>query len=143
MTNDKIEAMKKRINELSSGDPTPLEIVKLIGMTEMLSIATGKRYKITRDGLREAPESESDTMTDGDKLSKIREITERALRSSDPINLYKANCIDEIAQILGVELEAEPPVEESEDKDQITLDDILNDPLFKKTRETSIKRLGY
>lgn len=126
MTDDKIEAMKKRINELSSGDPTPLEIVKLIGMTEMLSIATGKRYKITKDGLSEETESESDTITDGENLDKIKEITERALRSQDPINLYKACCINEIAEILGIE-EVKQDIKEQDDKDQITIDDIIKE----------------
>ena len=57
------------------------------------------------------------------KLYKIREITERALRSEDPINLYKARALDEIAEILGIELKA--PAEEPDNKDQITFDDII------------------
>lgn len=58
------------------------------------------------------------------KLDKIKTITERALRSSDPINLYKACCINEIAELLGVKFE--DPVEESDsNKDQITIDDII------------------
>ena len=57
------------------------------------------------------------------KLSKVKEITARALRSSDPINLYKACCINEIAELLGVKLE--DPVEESDSKGQITIDDII------------------
>jgi len=56
------------------------------------------------------------------KLDKIKTITERALRSSDPINLYKALCINEIAEVLGVK--APDPVE-TESKGQITFDDIL------------------
>lgn len=126
MTDDKIEAMKKRINELSSGDPTPLEIVKLIGMTEMLSIATGKRYKITKDGLSEETEYESDTITDGEKLDKIKEIVERALRSEDAINQYKAKSLEEIAEILGIEIK-EPEAEDTDNKDQITIDDIIKE----------------
>ena len=57
------------------------------------------------------------------KLYKIREITERALRSSDPINLYKALCITEIAEVLGVK--APDPAEETDKKGQITFDDII------------------
>ena len=57
------------------------------------------------------------------KLSKIQTITERALRSEDPINLYKARAFDEIAKILGIELKA--PAPESDSKDQLTFDDII------------------
>ena len=57
------------------------------------------------------------------KLDKIKTITERALRSSDPINLYKALCINEIAEILGVKVE--DPEEKKESKGQITIDDII------------------
>lgn len=65
-------------------------------------------------------------MTDKEKIDKIQEITERALRSSDPINLYKAQALEEIYKILGGELKA--PAEDSElDKDQVTFDDILEE----------------
>lgn len=57
------------------------------------------------------------------KLSKIQTITERALRSEDPINLYKARALEEIAKILGIELK--DPAPESDSKDQLTFDDIL------------------
>lgn len=57
------------------------------------------------------------------KLDKIKTITERALRSSDPINLYKALCINEIAEVLGVKVE--DPAEKTESKGQITFDDII------------------
>lgn len=57
------------------------------------------------------------------KLYKVKEITERALRSEDPINLYKARALDEIAEILGIELKA--PATESDSKDQITIYDII------------------
>ena len=57
------------------------------------------------------------------QLSKIREITARALRSSDPINLYKSCCINEIAELLGVKVE--DPAEKTESKGQITFDDII------------------
>ena len=56
------------------------------------------------------------------KLDKIKTITERALRSSDPINLYKALCIKEIAEVLGVKA---PDPAEIESKGQINFDDIL------------------
>ena len=56
------------------------------------------------------------------KLDKIKTITERALRSSDPINLYKALCIKEIAEVLGVKA---PDPAETESKGQITIDDII------------------
>ncbi len=56
------------------------------------------------------------------KLDKIKTITERALRSSDPINLYKALCINEIAEVLGVKA---PDPAETESKGQITIDDII------------------
>lgn len=58
-----------------------------------------------------------------DKIQKIKDITERALRSEDPINLYKARALDEIAKILDIKLEA--PAPESDSKDQITFDDII------------------
>lgn len=57
------------------------------------------------------------------KLDKIKTITERALRSSDPINLYKALCINEIAEVLGVRVT--DPAEKTESKGQITFDDII------------------
>ena len=56
------------------------------------------------------------------KLDKIKTITERALRSSDPINLYKALCIKEIAEVLGVKA---PDPADTESKGQITIDDII------------------
>ena len=56
-------------------------------------------------------------------IQKIREITERALRSSDPINLYKARSLEEIAEILGVKVD--DPAPDPNNKDQITFDDIL------------------
>lgn len=57
------------------------------------------------------------------KLSKIQTITERALRSEDPINLYKARALDDIAQLLGIKQEA--PAEQADSNDQLTFDDIL------------------
>ena len=57
------------------------------------------------------------------KLSKIQTITERALRSEDPINLYKARALEEIAKLLGIELKA--PAPETDSNTQITFDDII------------------
>lgn len=57
------------------------------------------------------------------KLDKIKTITERALKSEDPINLYKALCIKEIAEILGVKVK--DPAEAADSKGQITFDDII------------------
>ena len=68
------------------------------------------------------PDIFNTAIEDINKLRKIKEITERALRSSDPINLYKASCIKEIAEILGVKA---PAPAETESKGQITIDDII------------------
>ena len=57
-------------------------------------------------------------------LSKIKPIIERALRSSDAINSFKAKSIDEIAEILGVVIEDEEP---ESNENQITFDDILEE----------------
>ena len=64
-----IDDMKEAINKLSAGDPTPLEIVKLIGMTEMLSIATGKRYKITKGGLSAEDDPEAEEQDNKDQIT--------------------------------------------------------------------------
>lgn len=69
------------------------------------------------------PDIFNTAIEDINKLRKIKEITERALRSSDPINLYKALCINEIAEVLGVK--APDPADKTESKGQITFDDIL------------------
>lgn len=61
-----------------------------------------------------------------ENIQKIKEITERALRSSDPINLYKACCINEIAEILGVKVEDPAPAADNNDN-QITIDDIIEE----------------
>ena len=61
-----------------------------------------------------------------ENIQKIKEITERALRSSDPINLYKACCINEIAEILGVKLDEPAPAADNNDN-QITIDDIIEE----------------
>ena len=61
-----------------------------------------------------------------ENIQKIKEITERALRSSDPINLYKACCINEIAEILGLQLDEPDPAADNNDN-QITIDDIIEE----------------
>ena len=55
---------------------------------------------------------------------KIKKIVERALRSSDAINSFKAKSIEEIAEILGVVIEDEEP---ESNENQITFDDILEE----------------
>ena len=57
-----------------------------------------------------------------EELSKIKEITSRALRSQDPINIYKANCLEEIAKTLEIKVE---PEDKPNDSDQMTIDDII------------------
>ena len=79
-------------------------------------------FKLARTAI-ERDEEESE---ERDLISKIRVIVYRALLSSDPINLYKACCINEIAELLGVkpeELRNEEPVET--DNGQVTIDDII------------------
>ena len=56
------------------------------------------------------------------ELEKIREIVTRALKSQDPINLYKALCIDYIAELLNITIEPE-----SKPSEQITIDDLLKE----------------
>lgn len=60
-----------------------------------------------------------------DDIIKIKDITERALRSEDPINLYKARALEEISKILGIE--TAPPVTAPADNNQITFDDIIEE----------------
>lgn len=79
-------------------------------------------FKIARDAIERAEAEDEESS----KLSKIKEITERALRSSDPINLYKACCINEIAEILGVKLDEPDPAADNNDN-QITIDDIIEE----------------
>ena len=56
-------------------------------------------------------------------LQKVKDITARALRSEDPINLYKSLCLKEIAEALKIN--TAPPESQAEDKGQITFDDII------------------
>lgn len=55
-------------------------------------------------------------------LNKIREITARAVKSQDPINLYKALSINEIAKLLNIPVE---PEKKEDSNEQITIDEIL------------------
>ena len=72
-----IDDMKEAINKLNASEPSLLEVGRLIGMTEMLSLATGKRYKITKDGLsvEDDPEAEEpdnkDQITIDDMLKEV------------------------------------------------------------------------
>jgi hypothetical protein len=56
-------------------------------------------------------------------INRIKAITARALRSEDPINLYKARALEEIAKVLGIEIIA--PAPETTEQGQITIDDII------------------
>ena len=56
------------------------------------------------------------------KLEKIREIVTRAVKAQDPINLYKAISINDIAKLLNIPVE--PEIKENS-KEQITIDDII------------------
>ena len=76
-------------------------------------------FKLARTAI-ERDEEESEAR---DLISKIRVIVYRALLSSDPINLYKSCCINEIAELLGVKVE--DPAEKTETNGQITFDDII------------------
>lgn len=69
------------------------------------------------------PDIFDQTIEEINKLQRIKEITERALRSEDPINLYKARALEEIAKLLGIELKA--PAPETDSNTQITFDDII------------------
>lgn len=91
-------------------------------LMSVLICSTNLGYGIVIEGDR-AKEALNMAKEAINKLDKIQTITERALRSSDPINLYKALCINEIAEILGVKVE--DPAEKKEDKGQITFDDII------------------
>lgn len=55
-------------------------------------------------------------------LNKVREIVTRAVKSQDPINLYKALSINEIAKLLNIPVE---PEKKEDSNEQITIDDIL------------------
>lgn len=57
-----------------------------------------------------------------EQLDKITEIVTRGLKAQDPINLYKANCLNEIAEILEIKVE---PEDKPNDSDQMTIDDII------------------
>lgn len=62
-----------------------------------------------------------------DMISKIRTITERALKAEDPINLYKARALEEISKILGIETAPPTPDPADNNDNQITFDDIIEE----------------
>ena len=101
---------------------TDREALRLINNeTRLYSIAARADSKDTNViNMLEAHEIAKKAIED---LSKIKPIVERALRSSDAINSFKAKSIEEIAEILGVVIEEEPEAYEN----QITLDDILEE----------------
>lgn len=86
-------------------------------MTDVQAIATLLQAKSGRKDY-EAFDKGAEAIS---KLNRIQAITERALRSSDPINLYKARAIEDIAKLLGIEIKAP----ESDSKDQIKIEDII------------------
>jgi len=84
-------------------------------ITHLLYIESGGNPELFKDVIRQA-------IDEINTLEKIREITARAVKSQDPINLYKAICIKDIAELLGVKA---PDPAETESKGQITIDDII------------------
>lgn len=84
------------------------------------AIAQGKLSVADYIELKDAYSCAVDALND---INRIKTIVERALRSSDPINSYKAKSLDEIAAILGVKIE--DPADTGLDKEQITIDDII------------------
>lgn len=81
-------------------------------IAHLLQIKSGRRdYKVFDEAIDELY-----------KLEKIRQIVTRALKSQDPINLYKALSIKEIAELLNITIEPE-----SKPNEQITIDDLLKE----------------
>ena len=81
-------------------------------IAHLLQIKSGRRdYKVF-----------DETIDELYKLEKIRQIVTRALKSQDPINLYKALSINEIAELLNIAIEPE-----SKPNEQITIDDLLKE----------------
>jgi hypothetical protein len=104
------------------------ELYRLENGTELYDgVMTTPEYMKKRETLLKVISEVDEVYKLIEDLDKIKAITERALKSSDPINLYKSLCIKEIADILEIKItesEAEDPVK---DKDQITIDDILKE----------------
>jgi hypothetical protein len=84
-------------------------------ITHLLYIESGGNPEIFKDVIRQA-------IDEINTLEKIREIVTRAVKSQDPINLYKALSINEIARLLNIPVELEKKEDSNE---QITIDDIL------------------
>ena len=57
-------------------------------------------------------------------IAEIRQIAARALRSSDPSNLSKAQALDQIGAILS-QKEEDPDPEETGSGDQISFDELI------------------
>lgn len=84
-------------------------------ITHLLYIESGGNPELFKDVIRQA-------IDEINTLEKIREITARAVKSQDPINLYKALSINEIANLLNIPVE---PEKKEDSNEQITIDDIL------------------
>lgn len=84
-------------------------------ITHLLYIESGGNPELFKDVIRQA-------IDEINTLEKIREITARAVKSQDPINLYKALSINEIARLLNIPVE---PEKKEDSNEQITFDDIL------------------
>ena len=81
-------------------------------VAHLLAIKSGRKdYKVFDEVIEELY-----------KLNKIREIVTRAVKSQDPINLYKALSINEIAKLLNIPVE---PEKKEDSNEQITIDEIL------------------
>ncbi len=95
-------------------------------MTDQETIYLINRLKITQElggGKLEYIEAFEKTLDAFIKFEKIKEITARALRSEDPINLYKAKSLEEIARIL--EIDTTPKETAPDENNQVTFDDII------------------
>ena len=84
-------------------------------ITHLLYIESGGKPELFRDVIRQA-------IDEINTIEKIREIVTRAVKSQDPINLYKALSINEIARLLNIPVE---PEKKEDSNEQITIDDIL------------------
>ncbi len=84
-------------------------------ITHLLYIESGGKPELFRDVIQQ-------TIDELNTLEKIREIVTRAVKSQDPINLYKALSINEIAKLLNIAVE---PEKKEDSNEQITIDEIL------------------
>ena len=124
MTNDLIrrEALRNEVDTWGCNDYDKYDFL------EAIDNASTVEYPFYQEAYQTGYEEAKKKLErqQGEEISKIKEITERALRSEDPINLYKARALDDIAEILGIEIK-EPEAEEANSKDQITIDDIIKE----------------